>query len=500
MKKFKKITSLALTLLMLLTLCLPMAIGVSADEEKGSITIDNAVVGETYDIYQVLVLESYNDPHYAYTVAPAWADFFKEGAPGADYVDIEDGYVTWKSGTEEEPTVAVREFVAKAIEWATENSIKATKRQQAATDKVKFEELDLGYYLVSSTLGTLCSIDTTKPDATIYEKNSTTTFNKGIVVGNETVDYASYDIGSTVKFKLEAVVAEKDDHGADYVGTVKDFKIVDTMEKGLTYTAGTLKVYLDETELPATAEDGSTNYKLTEEEHGFTLVFTDGTITNHVTVTVEYDAVLNGSDSAVFGLPGNTNTAKLTYGGGQEETSTAKVFTTKIYIFKYDAENVNKGLPGAVFALKNAEGKYYKAETVDVTDEETGEKTGEKVTKVTWVDTADAATQVTTDDDGNAEFVGLKAGTYYLEEIEAPKGYNKLSATVEVTIDEPTEGEDGNMTFAKFVESKIANKSGVMLPSTGGIGTTLFIVFGSIVAVGAAVLLVTRRRMNRVAD
>ncbi len=502
MKNFKRITSLVLALVMLVTMSLSMAIGVSADEEKGSITIDNAVDGETYKIYRILVLESYSGTHYAYTVAEAWADFFAEGAPGADYVDIENGYVTWKSGTPEEQALAAREFAAKAIEWATENSIAATQEGTANDGKVEFAELDLGYYLVSSSLGTLCSLDTTHPDATIYEKNSTSTFDKGIEIGDETVDYASYDIGSTVNFKLEAVVAAKDGHGADYAGVVKNFMIVDTMDQGLTYTKGTLKVYLDGTELPATvtAEDGSvtTNYTLAEEDHGFTVDFTDGTITNHVTVTVKYDAVLNGS--AELGSVGNTNTATLTYGENQEETSTSKVFSTKIKIFKYDAEDETKGLPGAVFVLKNADGKYYKAETVDVIDEESGEKTGETLTKVTWVETEAEATKVKTDSNGDAEFVGIKAGTYSLEEIEAPTGYNKLPNPVEVTIAEPDKDEDGNVTFAESVLSKIENKSGVILPSTGGIGTTLFIVFGSLVAVGAAILLVTRRRMSLMAD
>ena len=112
---------------------------------------------------------------------------------------------------------------------------------------------------------------------------------------------------------------------------------------------------------------------------------------------------------------------------------------------------------------------------------------------VTWTTDKEAATVVTTDDQGVAEFEGLQNGTYYLEEIKAPDGYNLLTQTVEVVID-GSENNDASVSM----EAVVKNNSGTTLPSTGGMGTTVFYVVGSLMMVGAAVLLVTRKRTGTV--
>lgn len=91
---------------------------------------------------------------------------------------------------------------------------------------------------------------------------------------------------------------------------------------------------------------------------------------------------------------------------------------------------------------------------------------------------------------------GLDSGTYYLKEMEAPLGYNKLDTVVTVVINESgklnvtTEKPDG------ADQIQVENKSGAELPTTGGIGTTIFYVVGSILLVGAGILLVTKKRMS----
>lgn len=130
---------------------------------------------------------------------------------------------------------------------------------------------------------------------------------------------------------------------------------------------------------------------------------------------------------------------------------------------------------------------YYKA------DETSGE--------VTWVAEADrdtAATKMTTNESGAASFDGIADGTYKLEETAAPAGYNLLTAPVEVTVDgaSATEANLSALTVTKQIE----NNTGSLLPSTGGVGTTMMFIVGGALALGAAVLFVTKKRMSKNAD
>ena len=110
--------------------------------------------------------------------------------------------------------------------------------------------------------------------------------------------------------------------------------------------------------------------------------------------------------------------------------------------------------------------------------------------KVVWVDNQSDATSKTTDDNGAASFDGLANGTYYLEETAAPAGYNLLEKPEKVEV-------KGGDTEAKLsVTAKVANNTGALLPSTGGMGTTLFYVLGSMMVLAAVVLLVTKKRMS----
>lgn len=114
--------------------------------------------------------------------------------------------------------------------------------------------------------------------------------------------------------------------------------------------------------------------------------------------------------------------------------------------------------------------------------------------KVEWTTDKAQATVKTTDDKGAASFDGLKDGTYYLEEVEAPAGYNLLKDPVQITVN------GANATTANLssltVTGNVENSSGAELPETGGMGTTIFYVLGSVLILAAVVLLVTRKRMS----
>ena len=100
---------------------------------------------------------------------------------------------------------------------------------------------------------------------------------------------------------------------------------------------------------------------------------------------------------------------------------------------------------------------------------------------------------VTTTDTGEFTIKGLDAGTYYLTETKQPAGYNLLSVPVKITI-----AADGKITVGdgKDAVTKVENKSGSLLPSTGGMGTTLFYIFGAILVIGSGVVLITKKRMK----
>ena len=164
MKHAKKLASLLLALVMVLSL----ATTAFAEGETGSITINDAVVGQTYTIYQILDLESYNTTTnaYSYKATTAWNTFINSDAIKGTYVEVDaQGYVTWKDGAD------AAAFAKAAQKYAKDNSIANQGSVTATTTTVSFTGLDLGYYLVDTTLGTLCSLDTTNPDVVMEEKN-----------------------------------------------------------------------------------------------------------------------------------------------------------------------------------------------------------------------------------------------------------------------------------------------------------------------------------------
>ena len=526
MRTFKKITSIMLVLTMLFALtCTAFAVddttpatplnpaaGSSANDDNGVIIIDNALPGENYSVYQIFVLESFSGDSYSYTVSKNWKPFFvpqTEGAdaPGAAWVTVsEDGFVSWKDGVASNAST-LQAFATAALAWADANNVEAVATEPApeatapaTTSTVKFIDLNLGYYLVTSSVGTICSLDTTNKVVKIDEKNPTSSIDK-------TVENESYNIGETINFTLDVTVNEvaAENGGVDVNGYVNDVVIKDTMAIGFTFTdIDAVNVVVTRKDDSVELNDGDVTKALIEATEtagpGFTVTFTDGVIMYGDTITVTYPAVLN--EKATIGAIGNENKAELTYGASQKFEDTEKVYTGEIMINKFDKADENKKLSDAVFVLKNEAGKYYKATYADgvtIAEKNDGYTTP---AKVEWVESIDEATEITTRDDGSAKFIGLAAGEYKLEEVTAPNGYNKLSALVAVKIYANNEA-DSTANPAKLAYNtlaSVANSTGTELPSTGGMGTKLFIAIGSVMFVGAGILLVTKRRMSMIED
>ena len=466
-KTFKKLFAALLAAALVLAMAVPAFAVTNAT--KGSIKIDGTVSGETYTIYKLFNLDSYDAESntYSYTVESDWEGFFKTGA-GGNYITLDgQNHPTWTAADENDSTT-VAAFAKAALAWAKQKGIQSAGTQEGNGSSITFSNLDLGYYLVDSSLGALCGLNTTNPDATIKEKNEKPEIKKE--VQTSAGDWGSENnakIGDTVEYKVEIKVAD----GA------QKYTVTDTMSKGLTFNNSSLKV---------TANDAvTTDYTLTSTINGFTLVLPESyvsTLTKGTTIIVTYNATLN--KDAVIDGDGNANEVKLSYGNHQN-TVPSKV-TTKSYQFdlvKVDG-TTNKLLDGAEFELADGETKL--SFVKDTAGNYRVATAGE-----------DGATTTITVKGGKVNIYGLAGKTYTLTETKAPDGYNKLVTPETVNL---TEGSKAHATFDADVYKDggvvVKNNAGTVLPSTGGMGTTLFYVVGGGLMVAAVVLLVTKKRME----
>lgn len=467
-----------------------------------TITIDHVADGHTYEAYQIF-----------------------DGDLASDGKTLSN--IKWGSGvtpfTFKEKSEA--SAIAKAIEGQDFDSADAKEFSKAAganlTTPAATSELSAngtavltvsapGYYLVKDKDGTQDGNDAAYTrfmmevvgDVTAQVKNDKPTVQKKVKETNDSTgtttdwqDAADYDINDTVPFQLKATLPV---HIGDYDHYYVEF--TDTLSAGLTFNNITL-VKAD----GKTLSEGEYQVTTTENQDGTTtlsVVITDVKAVNKKInkddlVIVEYNATLN--DKAVLGSAGNPNSVELTYSNNPNDTGdgkskpastgktpkdTVKVFTYQTIINKL---NENKeALKGAGFTLskKDKDGNWNTVKAL-------------------------AAGEATT-----FEFKGLDAGNYKLEESTTPDGYNTIKPiefTINATYD--TDSADPQLTklsgdvtsgVAKFDANKadgslkadIVNRKGSLLPSTGGMGTTILYVIGSILVLVAAVLLITKKRMD----
>jgi fimbrial isopeptide formation D2 family protein/LPXTG-motif cell wall-anchored protein len=529
-------------------------------DEKGSVTVTGCVEGESYSLYKIFDFQPAGNGQGVYVIkdnSPWWnfvngrSELTKTLVTGT----TDTYYISWAAETDP-ATIAgrtgegkrdealtdaagVQAFAKAALAYGEANNLRIGEAKKAGSTKVvEFKDLDLGYYLVGSSTGALVSLDTTNKDASVIEKNVIPSSEKKVeedssrTNGEKTGAYGDRDdaeIGQEVYYRSTVTIP---------AGGAKNVIFYDKMTESLTFNGiGTVEVKNGTTVLndgtataPAKVIGGSyTDAEGNTVDATFHVIF-DSTYTEGLsagaTITIEYSAVLN--EKAKIGKvsggidQGNDNKSRISYGNeGNTEWDWTRTYTYSFNIFKHDANK--QPLAGAEFSLfrgQTTTGEAVKLVslgertiTVKVTTE-TGATEDKQVTANAYrfavsTDTTTTVTMITPAS-GYVVVDGLDGDTYALKETKAPTGYNRIGndIAVQVTADASTQ-IDTNSHQTKNIDNtdidytvgtngiiSVLNETGVLLPSTGGIGTTIFYIIGGILIVAGVAYFIVRRKAN----
>lgn len=488
MKLFKKFASFVLAFAMVMAIAMPSVVKAAGN---GSITITGAKAGHTFEAYQI----------------------FAGDASGNTLSNLK-----WGNGVSTEGQTALGNAKEKADSLNDASAAKtfayevskyldtaAKETNVFNNDVYVIDGLAPGYYLVKDKDGTVSQaqaytkfiLEVVGNDVSAAVKSDVPTSEKKVKDTNDSTgettgwqDSADYDIGDKVPFQLTGNVAQ--DYN-DYKGA---YQLVfhDTLSDGLTVDRNTFKVYKNDSNDALDADKYEVNIT---DDHNFTVTIKDvKALGSDVSkVRVEYTATLN--ENAVIGAVGNPNTMYMEFSNnpnsttgtdkGQTPEDKVIVFTYKVLINKYDSRRVP--LAGAAFKLEKVL------------------ENGEKKTVKEYT--------ITTEDDKYRtafEFTGLDDGKYILTETVTPDGYNtmdpitfNITATHDTKSDDPKLTDlngnpvDGEIAFSTKVSTGtltagVINYMGSELPSTGGMGTTVLYVAGTIMILAAGVFLVMKKK------
>lgn len=500
MKHARKLASLLLALVMVFALATTAFAteGATPTTGNGSITISNAAKGETYTIYKLFDATVNADGS-----SIAYTGDIPDGL-NTYFVKDTNGYIS-ATGEAKDGDKMSAGLEAALKTWAET----ATSTSHAVSDgsALKFNGLLLGYYVVTTSQGEqLISVDSTMKDVTIVDKNSSTP--KDL---HKNADVDDVSIGDTVTYTVSFKTSNY--YGAgEAAKEIVSYTIEDTLPEFLS-NVDVIRIIVDNDGKSETIDDQkdvtvqfNTDKKIVidwYDEDNSKFLYNNG-----ATVTITYTAVV--TDKAAIDGEGNTNNVTVTWTTkGSAEPDPNNKIDTKETIFTYaialkKVNNEGKALSGAIFefpfyvkSTPDANGAYIYA----------GTKAAEGLTN-----------QITTPPNGVIVVKGVKTGSYDIKEIKAPDGYNRLTTSVIVNATKTSEtttsktvylDENGDPTdevtetVVKVELADIAatavvvvNKAGTELPSTGGMGTTVFYVLGTVLVLGAVVLLVTKKRMS----
>ena len=508
MKSMKRVLALVLALVMCLGLA-TVAMATDATPAAGSITIKNAAIGQQYTLYKVFNA-TYNATtgKTAYTItadtelateAASATNLFKLGAANAaneraiEFIGTDDS--------------ALYQWIAGQI--AAGRIVVTEGPKEAESTTLTFNTTAYGYYYITTTHndGGAVTVDSNTPYAELIDKNKSVPdvpdpekkSKKITAINNTPLESATTEstakIGDTVSFEVKFnavnVYTPENAQNKNEVLKVTKYTITDTSSAlDIDWEHITVKVGDKTLEaLPAGTTTGE-GYVLSdgtgaegESVKVITLPWVDAEgesiYDDPSLVTVTYTATV--TEAAADGSARNKAEIKFNDTEPPFNTTDDEVKTYKFQLVKTDSESTL--LTGAKFELYADEAFTEQIAVVkDGNDYRVAEE-GETGVEI---------------EAGNVVVKGLKGNTtYYLKETEAPAGYNKLETATPVVITNAdllaNKDPEGNIVRAN--EIRVVNNAGTNLPSTGGIGTTIFYVIGGILVVGAGVLLVTKKRM-----
>lgn len=528
MKKMKKFLCAALASTMVFAMAAP-SLAAEITMTPAGVTQGSTEnpLKQTYHAYKIFDLASHDGSNYSYYLANynnselpnPWKEFITNYEIGGQpaFTLNNDGYVISTLIAKDSEDAAA--FAKAAVEHAENYNKTVSEENRIGEEKIStngetvtWTGLSEGYYVIDSTVGSLCLLGTNDAIVNLTDKNVAPGLKK--YVDGEDVNV---QIGQTASYRV-VVSAGK--------GAI-DYKLTDTMSEALDFVENTEKVYkvsikevkegLGENpteedinnaikEITFTDNDSrkiTSGYTVTpnENKHGFVITFdnkTTATWTNDDMIVVIYDATVNANAANGVAI---TNNAKLNYGENEE---TPDIPDVPSYTYQFDLQKVNmlangdagdEELTGAKFKLYASNDNNAVALNLVAMDDITD--TAGKTIKVYRMATADDVenTIVTEIEVGYAIIRGLDNDTtYYLEETAAPKGYNLLTGKVEVQKEFIKQITDTNTADKGENAKKIANSTGLLLPSTGGIGTTIFYAAGIILMAGAVFFVVRRKK------
>lgn len=368
--------------------------------------------------------------------------------------------------------------------YVTDADIVATVETDANDRKFTLSNLPYGYYYISTTTGTLVTVDSTNPNVTVQDKNEVPTLDKkitGVTAGSLDADgkKALAQVGTTVNYEATITIGK----------AAKGYVFHDDMGSGLELV--TTPIDVDDNDDKVDKPVSGTDYTLSTNTKDDTIYieFDDtyiGKLAKGTIITISYDATVTSDALTIYQNGEGKNTASLDYahstGISSTPTKETEVHNAQLTVKKIqpgDGPAEQKPLAGAGFVIKNEAGKYYKY-TVDKTT---------KKASVTWADDIGDATEQVSDTAGNVPaFTGLSDGTYTLVEKTTPAGYNTAEDSTFII-------QGGKYTEKNLnKELVVLNMKGIELPSTGGMGTVAFAVVGLIVMAGAAITLIIKKR------